>query len=310
MRNLQNTVINFHAIYDSAWMESVFLLLKKKYTIISLDELMAYYYNNKELKNTCHITFDDGNSTFYKIVYPLLKKYNIPVSIYVSPYITKHGGNFWFQEIKDYDQKIFRNIIAEAEKKPIFNKQILPITAILKSFPISKIHEYIRQYKEGTKTLDKPSLNMNTKQILDLHKSGLVAIGAHTQFHPILKNESNDKAETEIITSVLELGEILGKKVEHFAYPNGIPNMDFGYREMNYLKQARIKLAFSTELKPFDNDDNVLSIPRNGLSKGNQHFVLTKLQLGNKWDTIKRLLKGKQEKDYRKDILEYINITK
>lgn len=64
MKLLPNTIINFHAVYDEVWMEQVLVLLKKLYYPVSLKELETYYYDNKQLKKTCHITFDDGDQSF------------------------------------------------------------------------------------------------------------------------------------------------------------------------------------------------------------------------------------------------------
>jgi len=121
-----------------------------------------------------------------------------------------------------------------------------------------------------------------------------------------LANETETAAHNEIQSSIIELSEILGIPVRYFAYPNGIPQLDFGEREMNILKSMNIKLAFSTENKSFSIKDNPLSIPRNGISKGNKSFLFMKLLLGNKWDIVKRIFNGKQEDDYRKDIRNII----
>jgi len=72
------------------------------------------------------------------------------------------------------------------------------------------------------------------------------------------------------------------------------------------LKAMNIKLAFSTENKSFTIKDNPLSIPRNGISKGNKSFLFLKLLLGSKWDKIKKLCYGKQEDDYKKEIRDII----
>ena len=102
---LPNTVINFHAVNDKNWIKRALLTLKKNFNIIPIEPLEEYYYKKKDLKNSCHITFDDGDISFYNIVYPILKEHGIPVSIFVSPLTAKKRKNFWFQEIKYFDKK-------------------------------------------------------------------------------------------------------------------------------------------------------------------------------------------------------------
>jgi len=144
---------------------------------------------------------------------------------------------------------------------------------------------------------------MDKTQLQELHKSGLVSIGAHTLNHPILKNETDEVANKEIKSSIKGLSEILGEKVKYFAYPNGTPDLDFSEREQEWLKSLDIKLAFSTENRSFNRKDNPLSIPRNGISRGSCTFVKLKLLSGSKWTVLKRLLNGKQEDDYRRNYL-------
>ena len=306
MKVLQNTIINFHKIYDKEWMESVLLFLSNIYNIVSLQDIESYYYHKKPLHNCCHITFDDGDRSFYTIVYPLIKKFQLPVSIYVSPKIVKTGENFWFQEIRNYNKEVLRTII---NNKHPYLKSInpkIPISAIFKSLQLTQIWEIIDEYRSIMKIDAEKRMNMSESELKEVYNSGLVAIGAHTQNHPILANETETTAQYEIQSSILELSEILADPVKYFAYPNGIPQIDFGEREMNFLKAMNIKLALSTENKSFSIIDNPLNIPRNGISKGNKSFLFIKLLLGSKWDKVKKLCLGKQEDDYRKEIRDII----
>ena len=306
MKLFPNTIINFHKIYDKEWMESVLLYLINNYNIVALQDIESYYYNQKLLHNCCHITFDDGDRSFYTIVYPLIKKFQLPVSIYVSPKIVKTGENFWFQEIRNYNKEVLRTII---NNKYPYLKSInpkIPISAIFKSLQLTQIWEIIDEYRSIMKIDSEKRMNMSVDELKEVYDSGLVEIGAHTQNHPILANETETTAQYEIQSSILELSEILADPVKYFAYPNGIPQIDFGKREMNFLKAMNIKLALSTENKSFSIKDNPLNIPRNGISKGNKSFLFMKLLIGSKWDIVKKLCLGKQEDDYREEIRNII----
>jgi len=298
MKILPNTIINFHADYSSESMEAVLIFLKKHYNIISINELEEFYYLDRQLKHACHITFDDGDISFYKIVFPLLKKHKIPVSIYVSPLATMKQKNFWFQEIRDYNSEKLIEII---KQKNINNniEQLQNLNAFFKSLKIKQIWDIIGDYQNITGVTPKKCINMTRDQLIELEESGLVSIGAHTKNHPILFNESDLVSENEIKSSIKELAKILNHPIKYFAYPNGIPNIDFSEREMKYLKEVNITLCFSTEPNGFLPTDNVLKIPRNGLSKGNIGFIYFKLLLGSKYSKIKRLILGKSEKDFR-----------
>lgn len=296
---LPNTIINFHVIKDVQWMEDIIILLKKYYNLVSAKDLKDFYHGSIELKNACHITIDDGDKTVYDHLFPLIKKHNVPISIYVSPYSLKTGKNFWFQELKSMDLRLILNFYNQLHQSKIQYVNDIQVKAIIKSMRSKEIYSLIEHYKVS---LNQPYLNrvgMNIDQILELKESGLVEIGAHTLTHPILKNEDDETTRIEIKNSIEELAEILKEKIEYFAYPNGLPGLDFSDREMKILKECGIKLAFSTQNKRFSKNDSPLSIPRNGITKGNKNFILAKLIFGNTWVQMRRLIKGKQEFDYR-----------
>ena len=136
----------------------------------------------------------------------------------------------------------------------------------------------------------------------------MVVIGAHTLNHPILKNETAERSKIEIVDSINELEEIVNHEIKYFAYPNGIPFLDFDEREFEYLNSKKIRLAFSTESRNFSKESNLLSIPRFGISFGNHYFVKTKLLLGKNWEFIKNL-KSKGEKSTRLEIKKELKLA-
>jgi peptidoglycan/xylan/chitin deacetylase (PgdA/CDA1 family) len=175
---------------------------------------------------------------------------------------------------------------------------------------IKEILKIISIYQQETGCGKKISQNMNLAQLKEVEASGLVTIGAHTLNHPILKNEDNQTSYTEITDSINKLEQLLGHPVKYFAYPNGRPGLDFGEREINYLKNKNISLAFSTELAHLSVSENRFSIPRMnyarmGLSPLNL-LVAFRLYIGKYWIDIKSVLKP-TEKKRRKMIMEILN---
>lgn len=260
MKILPNTIIYFHEIQDQQWFQNIVESLVKNYNIIGLSELEEYYYNNKSIKNACHITVDDGDLTFYKNAFPVIKKFNIPVSIYVSPLMATERKNFWFQEIRGYDPVKLGKIIAR-EYNHRLNPQVAgEIKDFLKTLLIDDISRIIKIYQKETATPAKRAMNMDESQLIELNNSGLVDIGAHTLNHPCLINEKEEVASYEISQSIDKLSDIINREIKYFVYPNG----DYGEREMSILKSKGIKLAFTTERGKLSNHDNPLKIPRSG----------------------------------------------
>lgn len=260
MKYLPNTIVYFHEVQNQQRLINTLELLIKNYRIVGLRELEDYYYNDKDIKNSCHITFDDGDISFYKNVLPVIKKYKIPVSLYVSPLMASEEKNFWFQEIKDYNPNELIKIIKKVTNQSIENISSIEIKEHLKTLRIDVISEIIKRYQYETHTPVKPPMNMNVNQLIDVKSTGLVEIGAHTLNHPILTNETDEIASYEILRSIDWLKDILKCNIRYFVFPNG----NYGDREINILKNGGIKLAFTTERGKITHLNNPLSIPRNG----------------------------------------------
>jgi len=301
-----NKVINFHDISDSEWFENLVLILKSKYSLISIEDIEGYYHKKQDLKNTCHLTFDDGDKSFYDIVYPILKRHNIPASIFVSPKMCGEQKNFWFQEIRGYNETKLKKIISEAFNVDNNKLENHSIYLILKCFTMDQIWFVIEKYQSIYKIRPKESCNLSVDQLIEIDKGGLVTVGAHTLNHPILANESDEVSKIEIIDSFYNLAQILGHEIKYFAYPNGWPEYDFLERELNTLKNCNCKIAFSCKPNNFTKKDNALSVNRYNLSYANLPFIRLKLSLGEHWEYLKKFI-VKGEVSNREEIYKAIH---
>lgn len=285
-----NKIINFHIVNDRAWFDGVIYFLKSKYNLIPIESLHEFYLGRINMKDSCHITVDDGDKSFYDVIFPVLKKHNVPASLYVSPSICTEQSNYWFQEVEGFDQIQLKRIIADMLNIS-FNVLIKYNTdSILKTMPIYQILEIIKRYQKITHTSKRIFNNMTVSNLKEVDQSGLVTIGAHTINHPILKNEDDATSKYEINESVFKLSNILNHEIKYFAYPNGIPTLDFTEREKCYLRNIGIQLAFTTESKNISSIDFPMCIPRFAISnRESMAFLKTKLFLGSFWNTFKRL---------------------
>lgn len=294
-------ILTFHELTNVKWFENIIVYLKTNQNIISIEKLNDY--NNHKLKNSYIITIDDGHKSFYNNVFPILKKYNVPVTLFVSPKICKHKINYWFQEIEGYNQIELINIISDIIKVPNAELNKYYLKSILKNLKISEIQEIIKRYQFKTNTHIKPFQNMTINNLIEVRNSNLVTIGAHTMNHPILANEDNEISKYEIQESIFELANILNQDIKYFAYPNGIPNLDFKNREMDYAKASGIKIAVSTEFKKASKNSHLMKMPRGEITNG-KAGLKTKIYLWEYWNTLASLkskqIKIKQRNDFAK----------
>lgn len=288
-----NCIITFHKIRNGLWFDDVVCFLKSRYRFVSIESLQGFYSKSACLTNTCHIAVDDGHKSFYDFIFPVLLKHRVPASLFVSPKSCRAKMNLWFQEIDGYDELELKRLSAQALNLPIPALAKYSVTSILKSMTVKQIGEVIGRYQQKTDTRKKEFQNITVDVLRNIDRSGLVSIGAHTMSHPILKNEDESSCEHEISDSIKELSSLLEHEIRYFAYPNGIPAVDFTEREERYLRSAGIQLAFTTESKHLSLADNKMRIPRIQVSSDESIWsVKAKLFLGSKWNTLRKWKPG------------------
>ena len=262
---MKNIVLTFHNVTDANWFIKTIRRIGCFYRFGTLDQLYARLTNGRGnmSRNMCFITFDDGERSVYDVVFPAIKRLNVPIAVFVSPLNVCEGGAFWFQRMR---------MIATDQLEA------------MKRLPLSEILTYINQLDPaGITNID---ANINLNMFEQLKDSGLVTFGAHTQHHPILANESDEVSECELCDSVSQLSNMLDEPVRYFAYPNG-SEIDFSSREINLLKRCGVKMAFTTKngyAYPID----LYRIQRVGITRGNILHVLLKVMFPKFFIWLKR----------------------
>lgn len=75
--------------------------LIENYNVISLDELLGLLKKEDELpSNLCVITFDDGWKDTYDNAYPILVKYDLPATVFLTTSYLEGKIPFWEENIK------------------------------------------------------------------------------------------------------------------------------------------------------------------------------------------------------------------
>lgn len=307
-----NIVIVFHRIPSKDWFRNALITIGNIYRFIPIEEIESYYYHEKKINNCAHISFDDGDKTVYENAFPVLKEMSVPASLFVSPKIIRDRNNYWFQNVSDFDDIIIKRIVCELKECNYEQIEKYSKMSILKSLKIEDILRVIETYRIRQNISGNYNHNLTEDNLMEIHYSNLVKIGAHSLNHPVLGNEIDKISEKEIIESVRMLSQMLNSEIRYFAYPNGgTLELDYGIRELKILKENSIKLAFSSKYDFFSKKNNPLAIPRYGLSKGKKLFILSKLLLGTTWGWFRSHLKREiSEEQERKDIKEKLALLR
>lgn len=91
------------------------------YDFISYEDLEKYYNNQKKIRKlSCLITFDDGYEGVYENVFPIIKKYSIPITIYVITDNMGKPGVLTWEQAKEMQNSGLVTIASHSTNHPEF----------------------------------------------------------------------------------------------------------------------------------------------------------------------------------------------
>ncbi len=229
-------------------------LLKTYYKPMSISYALNLLGQGKLPTNSVCITFDDGYLNNYTVALPLLKKHNIPATVFVASAFS-HGENMWNDRIIDLFASFKGEEIdlsaAGLGKVVIKEHEIKYQTAwqtvlALKYFPINDRLSKVKQLYQDNGNIHETRKMMLPEEILAMSEAG-IEIASHTHNHPIIKDLTEKELLAEILTNKNLLEQWTGKAVTGFAYPNGKTGIDFNEKAFNVLATLGIKYAVTTQ---------------------------------------------------------------
>ncbi len=185
--------------------------LKADYRFISPEELNAGV--NPRGKYAM-LTFDDGYFNNSRAL-PVLERFQVPATIFVSALHVKEGRGFWWETL--YHVRARKGKTDEEIGREMRMLNALRTSEILERIGPELGHEIFTWRGDA----DRPFSVAELRQIAG---HPLVNIGNHTADHDILTSCSPKEAEATIAMAQTVLKEITGKTPVSIAYPNGSVN--------------------------------------------------------------------------------------
>ncbi len=228
------------------------------YSIVPIGEVPRLLSSSDRTNRFVVFTFDDGYIDNYTTVYPILKKHNIPFTIYVSTDFPDRQAVLWWYMLEELVQKNDRLDFTTIEghmqlECRTLEEKILAAGVVRRLLKFSNPKQFSTIVDSLFKKHDIDplvkvnSLAMSWSQIVELSKDPLVTIGAHSVHHYPLNLLELASAQSEILDSRRIIQERISKKVDHFAYPFGGRN-EAGEREFGIVKNAGFITATTSRM--------------------------------------------------------------
>jgi len=243
-------------------------LLNEYFNPLPLIEAVERLQSNSLPANAICITFDDGYADNEQYALPILKKYGIPATVFVSTGFL-NGGRMWndtvIEVLRNYSGSNLdlREIGLENYILESHSKRLAAVDDILRKIkhldPGARVELVDKIQQHGNALPD--DLMMTDAQIHSLARSD-IAIGAHTINHPILGSISAENARREIQGSKEYLESLLQQPIEAFAYPNGRPESDYGMEHRDLVSEMGFKAAVSTHWGVSTRQSDRFQLPR------------------------------------------------
>lgn len=219
-------------------------------------------------KRSVCVTFDDGYADNEKLALPLLEKYGIPATVFVSSgYLD--GGRMWNDTVietirllgaKDVDLGCFELGVVSIESTADKLVAIEKIIGNIRQWPPQKRQASVDEFQARVANLP-DDLMLTGTQLKNLHARG-IEIGGHTRNHPILSSLSSLEAMAEIVDGKRDLEARLGQKIDSFAYPNGRPGIDFNDAHAEMVRDAGFSWALTTQMGACRAEIDAYQMPR------------------------------------------------
>jgi peptidoglycan/xylan/chitin deacetylase (PgdA/CDA1 family) len=216
--------------------ESQLKLYRKYFNVVSLDDFYAQRFSNDRF-NIC-LTFDDGFASNYKYVLPLLEKYSIPATFFITAIrdagydvlwndflgiLSKYGPAVLNYKDELYHKDRYQKYCS-ARTGERFSDQ-LRATGFAEKAEMMRVLYPLVPFRQSPEQEDF-WLQMDNAQIRELSASPFARIGAHGYYHNDLSRISITEACAEMARSKQFLETLSGKPVSSLAFPYGAYNRE------------------------------------------------------------------------------------
>jgi peptidoglycan/xylan/chitin deacetylase (PgdA/CDA1 family)/CelD/BcsL family acetyltransferase involved in cellulose biosynthesis len=229
--------------------------LARHYNVVSMGDLMRHLAEDSD-DAVVAITFDDGYLDNYENAFPILSRYGLPATVFLTTGSLDSDASLWFEELAeaikrtgcehidleiDIPRRFWMRTLAERIDS---NRQIF---GLLRRLDDTGRRQWLPQILRQLRVAEMQDRQngMLTWDQVRLMKAHGIDFGGHTVTHPFLSKLAPSEAAWEITECKRRIEQELQQTVEYFAYPNGREE-DFSSSTKDLLRAAGYRAAVTT----------------------------------------------------------------
>ena len=223
--------------------------LKEHFAIVTLDALLGDGYTaGQTTRPQCIVTFDDGWRDNYDLAFPILRRHDIPATIYLATdfigtnrvsiqtellYLLTNANLAALSDVRAprvYPGPVHRQLkrlarlggaVSAQDLDPLIEAMQVAYgdPVLLREF----VHSLASAARLPTPLAPSRPFFLDWDQVRTMAAAG-IEIGSHTCSHRMMTRLPEDRARDELIRSKTEIERRIGRRVNHFAFPHEAAN--------------------------------------------------------------------------------------
>ncbi len=221
---------------------------------LALPDAVAALRHGELERDSVTITFDDGYRDNLAVALPILERYGLPATIFITTGLVDRSALLWWEELErivcggdrlafDWADRHWQYALDDCASRWAAYADVAALFRELEPDRQRLLMQRLREQSQVRYDYDAEILSWDEVRALDSHP--LITIAAHTVNHPVLRNLDHDRAAREIGESRARLERELRHPVPFFAYPFGGPD-EAGQREFGLCAEHGFTLALTT----------------------------------------------------------------
>lgn len=262
-------------------------LKSEGYEFVALEDIPARLAK-PDGKPFLAVTFDDGYKDNALHAYPVLRRHDVPWTVYIAPGVVDGEAFLWWELLElalmklDAAELPFRSLACRtmAEKTAAFERIQ---EFLLRELPEVEVPEFVRTFA-GKAGIDAKTYGANElldwNEISALAKDPLCTIGNHTMRHHHLARLSDEALAAEFAQAHAALESRTGIAPKHVAYPYGY-ELAAGRRETEHAEKLGYTTGVTTRHGMLFGEHltNVTALPRISVNGRHQNVGDVRLML-------------------------------